>query len=470
MQSHKHTIMRHTSLLSITLGLLALLAGCSSDTSTSSSSTVYGVISGFGSVFVNGVEYETSNANILEEDNATTEDALSIGMVVTLQGSINADGMTGSATRISYDDNLEGIVLDNTIAVDGNLDVMGQIVNVNGDTTFESNVIAVTKPSEISAGNVVEVSGYSSGDGMIFATRIEVNSATYAVGDKIEVKGIIKMGVTATQFMIGTLTIDYSTASLDGLPAMLVAGTYVEAQGMSGIDMATKTMIAFKVELEVDDMDNNEGSEVEIEGVVTNVISSTEFEINGTPVLYNDVTEFKYGTAANIVTGARLEVGGTFDADGKLVAEEIEFRVDTAIQLDAYIDAINLENSTVSIFGVTFQVNNLTTMQDSSAANIRFFSLSDLIANDRVQLKAYIDATTGLLIAASLARQDDDMSYLAIKGPVDADVASGANSFTMFGVTVDLATNGLMISAIPLGSKVELTGNYSGGQFVATSI
>ncbi len=480
MQSHKHTITRHISLFSITLGalgLLAILAGCSSDSSppnsnSSNSSTISGVITGFGSrsIFVNGVEYETSNASILEEGNSTTEDALSIGMVVTLQGSVNDDGMTGTATHISYDDNVEGIVFANTIAVDGKLDVMGQIVDVNDDTTFESNVVAVTQPSEIAVGNVVEISGYTSGEGMILATRIEVKSETYTTGDKIEVKGIIGADVTASQFMIGTLVIDYSTATLDGLPAMLVAGTYVEAQGRSGVDIATRTMVASKIELEHDDMDDNEGNEVEIEGTVSNVISETEFEINGTPVLHNSATEFEYGTAADIVSGALLEVEGTFDIDGKLVAEEIEFRKGAEIEVEAYIDAIDLDNSNVSIFGKFFQINNLTTMQDDSADDMRIFSLNDLEINDRVELHAYIDATTGSFIATSLEKQDYDTSDLSIEGPVDADVATGADSFTMFGVTVDLATNGLIIPATTLGSEVELEGNFSGDQFIATDI
>jgi len=456
-----------------TLGLLVFLISCSSsnDSSPSPSPTsASGVITGFGSVFVNGIEYDTTNASIFEEGTPTTEDALAVGMVVAVQGTVNDDGTTGTATRISYDDNVEGIVLSNTIAVDGKLDVMGQIINVDGNTTFESHVAGINQPSDIVAGNVVEVSGYTSGNGTIFATRIEVKTATYSTGYEIEVKGIIEAGVTATEFMIGTLTIDYSTAQLDDLPALLVAGMHVEAHGISGIDIATNTMIASKVELEDHDMDDNEGSEVEIEGIVTAVVSDTEFEINGRSVIHNDNTEFENGTAAGISEGVRLEVEGTIDASGTLLADEIEFRQDAEIEVDAFIDAIDLDNKTVTIFGISFQVNNHTTMHDESAADIRFFSLSDLATNDRVELHASIDAATGTLVTTSLERQDNDMSDLEIQGPTDADVANGATSFTMFGVTVDLLTNSLTISATPAGSEVELTGTFSGGQFIATAI
>jgi len=266
-------------------------------------------------------------------------------------------------------------------------------------------------------------------------------------------------------------TIFYNNASLDDLPAMLVAGTYVEAKSTTGIDVASKTMIASKVELEDNDMDENEGNEVEIEieGIVTNIISAMEFNINGTPVTHNDSTEFEDGTTENILIGARLEVEGMFDLNRKLVAKKIEFRRGAKIQVDAYIDAIDLINNNVTIFGKTFPVNNRAAMQDSSTADIRFFSLSDLALNDRVEVHAYIDAT-GTLIMTSLARHNDDMSLLSIQGPVDTDIISGAINIMVFTVSVDLATNGLTIAATTRGSIVELKGSFSGSQFIATSI
>ena len=68
-----------------------------------------GTITGFGSVFVNGVEFETDGSSFDVDDNiGTDQDVLGLGMVVTITGSINPDGVTWTALSILYDDEVEG--------------------------------------------------------------------------------------------------------------------------------------------------------------------------------------------------------------------------------------------------------------------------------------------------------------------------------------------------------------------------
>ncbi len=49
-----------------------------------------GSITAFGSVWVNGVEFDTSNASILRNGSSVTQSDLAIGMVVTVDGSVNS--------------------------------------------------------------------------------------------------------------------------------------------------------------------------------------------------------------------------------------------------------------------------------------------------------------------------------------------------------------------------------------------
>lgn len=66
-----------------------------------------GAITGFGGVFVNGVEYETDAAEIVMNDNTQAgESDLHIGMVITIQGEIHEAGMTGEAHNIHYSENV----------------------------------------------------------------------------------------------------------------------------------------------------------------------------------------------------------------------------------------------------------------------------------------------------------------------------------------------------------------------------
>ncbi|NNG13143.1 MAG: hypothetical protein HKM88_07835, partial [Halobacteria archaeon] len=71
--------------------------------------TAFGTITGFGSVFVNGIEFETSGSLFdVDDDDTAVEGDLGIGMVVTVIGDLNDDGGTGTADCIEYDDELEG--------------------------------------------------------------------------------------------------------------------------------------------------------------------------------------------------------------------------------------------------------------------------------------------------------------------------------------------------------------------------
>lgn len=83
--------------------------GDTGDTSAgiSGSGKAIGVITQFGSIFVNGVEYDTSEAIIIVNGVIATEDDLGVGMVVFIQGTVNEDGVTGVAEVVIVDDNLK---------------------------------------------------------------------------------------------------------------------------------------------------------------------------------------------------------------------------------------------------------------------------------------------------------------------------------------------------------------------------
>src|SRR5712692_10195739 len=88
-------------------GTLFALASCGGGTGSSGVTSTFGTITAFGSVFVNGVEFSTSGATIVLDDNPATESNLRVGMVVTVSGPRSG---SGSATRIEVDDAVKGFV------------------------------------------------------------------------------------------------------------------------------------------------------------------------------------------------------------------------------------------------------------------------------------------------------------------------------------------------------------------------
>ena len=87
---------RNWSLIAVALlvvfGFAACGGGGSAGGGIGGTGKAIGAITDFGSVFVNGVEFETSSSTFIVEDNPNpTEDDLAIGMRVTVNGTINAD-------------------------------------------------------------------------------------------------------------------------------------------------------------------------------------------------------------------------------------------------------------------------------------------------------------------------------------------------------------------------------------------
>ena len=430
-----------TRQISVSLSAIAMalaLAGCgggggASDGVTSTSGTSIGTITGFGSIFVNGIEYETPNSADINLDNDDGDSSdLRVGMVVTVTGSVNDDGMTGVADSVEYDDELEGIVISNSIAPGartGKLDIMGQQVMVTATTVFESNVGGIISIDQIEAGNVVEVSGFADGTGNIEATRIEVKAATLseylASHDAIEVKGMINgLDTVAFTFELGELTVDYSGASLpqDGLTNDM----YVEVKSTSGIDVGTGNLIASEVELEDDGKygyEGDEGEQLEIKGTISSDFDGLSFQINGTTVLVVDATEFEHIKAVDLLKGTRIEAEGEFNAEGELVADEIkaldedehENDVDEIEGMVASVVLDGMNTGTINMMdGNVIHVTNETIMEDDRNEGImpdEQFNLSDIGNSDYIEAYVYPDPDElGNWVAIKITREDESIS------------------------------------------------------------
>ena len=89
------------------LMILGALTSCGNENQSTAGGGVggtgisVGTITGFGSVFVNGVEFDTSGASITVDGTPASESDLGIGMVVAVEGAFNENGLTGKADRIT---------------------------------------------------------------------------------------------------------------------------------------------------------------------------------------------------------------------------------------------------------------------------------------------------------------------------------------------------------------------------------
>lgn len=457
------------SVLALAIGTAVGLAGCGGGGSSgasptaSSSSLTSGVITGFGSVFVNGIEYETGGSSITLDSSPGIEGALQVGMRVTLRGSVNPDGVTGTATSIDYRDEVEGIVQSNDFATNGTLTVMGLSVHIDTTTFFESTVAGVTGFDTIQVGNIVEVSGFRIDNSTIQATRIEVKQASHG-GEEIEVKGVISALDNANStFVVGGLSVDFSSALLENIPGGVLAdGLFVEVKSTAGID-GSGNLIASKVELEGDGdtgIDGQDGEEVKLSGPIGSGSTSTLFTLSGTTVRVTSNTRFENGSSASIVDGAVVKVEGTLNAQGELVAEEVEFGEPAETEIKATIESVDpaAQPATLTLMGLTVTVNANTMFRDDRDTNpVRFFGVDDLNAGDRIEIDLFKNDQTGALVALKIQREDG-AGPGRLEGVVESAPFPG--QITVSGVSVDISATG---SAPVVGDKVKISGNYDVG-------
>jgi len=388
-----------------------------------------GTITGFGSVILNGVTYNTSSATFTIDGNDGSQSDLAVGDVIVLRGSVNDDGTSPSADSITFDDTVEGPVEVVNLAA-STLTVLRQLVRVDADTSFDDNISPASLDG-IDVNDIVEVSGFFLADGSISATRIEAKPA----GGEFEVTGLVSNLVGMT-FQINDLVVNFSGAQLDDFPGgSPESGQLVEAKG-SSFNVAEELQ-ATRVEFKGNDLSADNGDRMEIEGFITRFGSATDFDLEGVAVTTNGSTAFVNGTSADLALNRKVEVEGTVDASGRITATRVEIKLSNFIRIEGIVDATAA--SSVTIFGIAINVNALTRLEDKSAADLETFALSNVNVGNYLETRSYEDASG--VVATRIERHDfipgDDVAIRAF-----VDSVSDPN-FTIRGVSIE--TNGATV-------------------------
>lgn len=390
-----------------------------------------GPIANFGSVIVNGVRYSTTGATITVDDSPGVESDLRVGQVVSISGQFDASLTTGTATQISFDDNVEGPVQSiDTVAA--TLVVLGQTVRVGADTSFDDNIQPASLAG-LAVGDIVEVSGLVMSDGSIDATRIEKKAA----GSLFEVHGTISsLDTISRRFNLNALVVDYSAAQLDDFPGGQPAlGQPVEAKG-SAID-ANGVLAATRVEFEGPPVSGATGDRVEIEGFITRFASAQDFDVSGVPVTTGAATVFEGGTTADLGLNVKVEVEGSLAAGGAITASKVDIRRATAVRVTALVDSVNSAANSLDVLGITVRIDALTRLEDKSAADVDPLTISSINVGDYLEVRgSELPAGSGDILATIVERDDVDTETI-----LQGFVTTVANpSFTILGVTI--TTNG----------------------------
>ena len=407
-----------------------------------------GTITQFGSVWVNGVRYDSSDATIRIDDNPGVESDLRIGMVVRVDGSISG----ARAGEITVDGAVKGFVEQ---VIDANrMIVMGQLIQIDNTTRFENNVRPV-------AGNRVDVHGLVAGDGVISAGYIE--RRTTAPTPPFAVKGVVKNQSSAAQtFQVGTLTVVYAGATIGDMPGGSWNGLEVEVKG-SGCAAAPVCGTLTATQVEPNGVDVSGAEKAEVEGVVS-AVAAGGFTLGGVQVTTSATTRYEGGLAADLLVGSKVEVEGPVSG-GTIAATKVSFR--DAVRIEGDIASISGNTLTIAgVGGVSISVPSFAELSDVA-------SVGDLAVGNHLRLRGKLGSGNSMVATRLELRSDTPDPDLELQGPVTALTAE--TSVTVLGVAVPTSsissyqnTSGTTISraaffaALKVGSLVKAKGERNG--------
>ncbi len=428
--------MKAKPVFALVVSLPLWLAGCGGGGGTDNSGAVTpsatvgvssGTITGFGSVFVNGVKFNTDNASVFRGDDQLNDvRELEIGMIVRVEGSIDDK----IATSVRFEEDVKGPA-DGPASGDS-FSVMGQTVITDAGTVFNNTSLA-----GIAAGDILEISGLRNANDDIVARFVERKTNPANVNRYSVIGNVRNLDSASRTFRIDDLVVDYGAANVNDLSSgNPVEGQLVEVKDDSkAYAPGSLSLTATKVEPH-SRLGNAavSGARTEIESIVTRVNSSSEFEIGGILVRTTPSTLFLFGTPANIVTGARLEVEGVIGSGGLLQASKVKFEDnDGRIQANVDFGGVDTAGGTVSLLGIPVTVTGGTAMEDNRD-DVSPFSLGDTQAGDYLEVRGFLGAN-GAFVATELRRDGND-SKVEIRAPVN-QIDPVAGTVTLLGVTVN---------------------------------
>jgi len=421
--------------------------------------TAIGPITGFGSIYVNGIQFDTTGA-VYDVDDASASDdsALAVGMVVKVKGTIDDDGSSGTAESIFYDDDIEGVV--SNLLIDSNdtdiktFQIMGIDVRANRrSTNFDAEDDSDFGFDDLSDGDQVEISGYFA-DGVLVASYIELQTPD---DDDYEVEGVISDYNGSDRFLLNLengAVLNVTLAPNAEIPDEgIIDGQYVEVEGSIPDPVNAPTeFLAVEVELEDDDFldDDDDDDDIEIKGALDYDDSAGTWSVRGIELAFDDDTDYEPESLRDRIEdlsaeGLIVEVEGEKSGD-VLVVDEIELE-DGDIELTGDIESKTGSGNDGSLtlsFGlaegtVTVTVDASTAFLDDDS--VSGFNLDAISVSDKVEIDARQESD-GSLVAVIVRSEDDDDDEYEIEGPVDAfedlvsitvlDVTFGIDASTEF--------------------------------------
>lgn len=408
-----------------------------------------GPVSGFGSVFVNGVEFSTDsivngevqgNDGIFCEQKQYCTASLEKGMILRVEGQWNPDG-TGTAEALEYDDTFRGTVT----AVDvtqsdsagfpqaGTLTLLGQTISFDRRTVIQLD--SGYTDASVLDGKQVRISAWPSESGYRASYIGELDTLP---DGWVEVEGLARYELSDSLF-IGAqqIVVPADSVFTNGLTpdALANQALRIEVEGeFNGVAVVARTIRPADDRRYI----GAEGEDIEITGTVSGYSSvSASFFVTGVAVNVTPDTEFDDLDRNQLKDDMLVRVEGEF-RNGAIVAEEIElFEGDAEVEANV-LSAAPLTNE-LNVGGVRVRLTNNTLIEsdDESSGSVydaEFLEIEGIErrdANDQVYLEAL-----------NIEFESEGTSEFELKGRLpDGDYSYASGTLIVLGVEMSYNEN-----------------------------
>jgi hypothetical protein len=265
---------------------------------------VVGIITGFGSVCVNGLEIAYDAGTTVDMDGAVASTSdLALGQLAVVTAVAGASGLRAAHVGVWTAVSGPNAEFD---AARGELRVLNQRVRVGPETILQDRASGMgLRPSDLARGQFVAVSGLRRADGAVQATRIERTPPT----ERVSVSGPLRTGA-GDQLYVSDLRI----VPAAGAPAGAFVGRVARAVGRWDPEARELEGASLSASLELPP----DADRVSVEGYVERV-GTRSFR---TDLVEVDVSRISGGMRA-IRPDDRVVVSGRVTGPGRLQAERV---------------------------------------------------------------------------------------------------------------------------------------------------
>jgi primosomal replication protein N len=371
-----------------------------------------GTTTGFGSVIVDGLSYDTTAAEVVVENTAMGSgnqaliQNIAVGMVVRVEGRLDAEG-NAIADRVFFSNELKGPVdsINELDAVSRQLVILGQTVLMDDRTVYRN-----TDAASIAVGMVLEVSGFIDEFGSINATYVNKVADSLLPNDSVDVKGLVQnLDPQSKTFQFNSLTVDYSTANINELPGG--APSTGQLLKVRGRPQTASLAVAESLE-PAEEFGSGVFDTVDLEGIITQTVSPNEFRIGRYTITVDTETLYENLEPEDLNRGTRVIVRGTL-ADRSILADEII--LSEKIKLESNADTVSLADKSLVLSGLE-AVTALTTA--TTRINGTATSLDQVLPGDHVRMVGRLGPGGELLASSLLVNPSNEA--VNITGPVES--------------------------------------------------